>query len=82
MAAAYFFPFFQVVLFRSGSCTARLLLNKDMPIRVTTMFDQGQPLGQNEFLTHGGKRFIYRRRHYSFISHGYNKIYSHRATEQ
>ena len=26
-----------------------------MPITVNTMFDQGQPLGQNEFLTYGGK---------------------------
>ena len=55
MAAEYFFPFYQVVLFRSGNCTATLELNKDMPITVNTMFDQGQPLGQNEFLTYGGK---------------------------
>jgi hypothetical protein len=45
MAAEYFFPFFHVVLSESGNSTARIKVNKDMPIKVNRMFDLGQQLG-------------------------------------
>ena len=41
-----FLPVLRCCPFRSGNHTARLLVNKDMPIRVNTIFDQGEPPGQ------------------------------------
>jgi hypothetical protein len=41
MIAEYFFPFLHVVLLRAATVKQ---VNKDMPLRVNAVFDQGRPL--------------------------------------
>ena len=44
LAAAYFFPFFHVVL-SEAAIIQNQTISKDMPIRVYRIFDKGQLLG-------------------------------------